>query len=120
MEIDAQRPGSRASGGASGRPILDCSFCGRTQKQVTKLIAGPSAYICDGCVALAGDVIASGEPAATPLATVVSIAADVADAACCFCGKPRPQVPGLAAAGQSRICTECLSLCREIIAEEPP
>ena len=38
--------------------ILQCSFCGKTQREVKKLIAGPTAYICDECVALCNDIIA--------------------------------------------------------------
>jgi len=37
--------------------ILKCSFCGKTQKQVKKLIAGPGIYICDECVELCNDII---------------------------------------------------------------
>ncbi|TAL18727.1 ATP-dependent Clp protease ATP-binding subunit ClpX [bacterium] len=37
---------------------LHCSFCGKSQRQVTKLIAGPSAYICDECINLCTDIIA--------------------------------------------------------------
>ncbi len=36
---------------------LNCSFCGKNQEDVTKLIAGPSVYICDECVALCNDII---------------------------------------------------------------
>jgi len=37
---------------------LRCSFCGKTQKEVRKLIAGPGVYICDECVTLCGEIIA--------------------------------------------------------------
>jgi ATP-dependent Clp protease ATP-binding subunit ClpX len=37
--------------------ILRCSFCGKTQKEVKKLIAGPGVYICDECVELCTDII---------------------------------------------------------------
>ena len=37
---------------------LRCSFCGKTQKEVRKLIAGPGVYICDECVGLCGEIIA--------------------------------------------------------------
>ena len=37
---------------------LRCSFCGKSQRQVKKLIAGPSAYICDECIALCADIVA--------------------------------------------------------------
>jgi len=38
--------------------ILHCSFCGKSQKEVRKLIAGPSVYICDECVSLCNEIIA--------------------------------------------------------------
>ena len=37
--------------GESG-DLLKCSFCGKSQKQVKKLIAGPGVYICDECIDL--------------------------------------------------------------------
>jgi ATP-dependent Clp protease ATP-binding subunit ClpX len=40
----------------SGR-ILYCSFCGKSQNEVKKLIAGPSVFVCDECVALCNDII---------------------------------------------------------------
>ena len=38
--------------------ILYCSFCGKSQHEVTKLIAGPTAFICNECVDLCNDIIA--------------------------------------------------------------
>ncbi|MHB1844099.1 MAG: ClpX C4-type zinc finger protein, partial [Deltaproteobacteria bacterium] len=37
---------------------LCCSFCGKSQKDVKKLIAGPTVYICDECIGLCNDIIA--------------------------------------------------------------
>jgi len=37
---------------------LNCSFCGKSQKEVKKLIAGPTVYICDECINLCNDIIA--------------------------------------------------------------
>src|SRR5687768_12764077 len=37
---------------------LTCSFCGKAQKEVKKLIAGPTVYICDECIGLCNDIIA--------------------------------------------------------------
>ncbi len=37
---------------------LQCSFCGKSQKEVKKLIAGPTVYICDECIELCNDIIA--------------------------------------------------------------
>ncbi len=64
-EVDRRRDDSNAS--------LSCSFCGKSQKEVKKLIAGPTVYICDECIGLCNDIIAEevdkDEPAAgsTPI-----------------------------------------------------
>ena len=36
---------------------LNCNFCGKSQKEVKKLIAGPGVYICDECIELCNDII---------------------------------------------------------------
>jgi len=41
-----------------GNDSLTCSFCGKSQSEVRKLIAGPMVYICDACVELCNDIIA--------------------------------------------------------------
>jgi len=40
-----------------GGDLLKCSFCGKSQKQVIKLIAGPGVYICDECISLCNEII---------------------------------------------------------------
>ena len=48
--------------------LLKCSFCGKTQKQVKKLIAGPGVYICDECIDLCNEIIREElEPPEVPL-----------------------------------------------------
>ena len=61
-------------GGGSERKLLYCSFCGKSQHEVRKLIAGPSVYICDECVELCIDIIreefedrAENQPVSLPL-----------------------------------------------------
>ncbi len=44
-------------GSGSDQKLLYCSFCGKSQHEVRKLIAGPSVYICDECVELCNDII---------------------------------------------------------------
>jgi ATP-dependent Clp protease ATP-binding subunit ClpX len=48
--------GKQAKGGDGDR-LLYCSFCGKSQHEVRKLIAGPSVFICDECVELCNDII---------------------------------------------------------------
>jgi ATP-dependent Clp protease ATP-binding subunit ClpX len=47
---------------------LTCSFCGKRQDQVEKLIAGPDVFICNDCVKLCADILTEDESAATKLA----------------------------------------------------
>ena len=42
---------------ADGADLLKCNFCGKSQKQVRKLIAGPGVYICDECIGLCNEII---------------------------------------------------------------
>ena len=49
----------------SSEKLLYCSFCGKSQHEVKKLIAGPSVFICDECIDLCNDII-HDEQAATP------------------------------------------------------
>lgn len=45
------------SGNEEGGKLLYCSFCGKSQHEVRKLIAGPSVFVCDECVELCNDII---------------------------------------------------------------
>ncbi len=45
------------SGGGDEKSVLYCSFCGKSQHEVRKLIAGPTVFICDECVELCMDII---------------------------------------------------------------
>ncbi|MCS6986831.1 MAG: ATP-dependent Clp protease ATP-binding subunit ClpX [Sphingomonadaceae bacterium] len=45
------------SNGGDGKNTLYCSFCGKSQHEVKKLIAGPTVFICDECVELCNDII---------------------------------------------------------------
>jgi hypothetical protein len=118
-----------ARGGRSRRGEMACSFCGKSQEEVRKLIAGPGVAICETCADKAGQVLETGKVAATLLSSIkpVPLAAKAAApgeptvvARCSFCGKGRHQVDGIAiAAGTTTagvtICTECVALCSEII-----
>ncbi|HCA89446.1 MAG TPA: ATP-dependent Clp protease ATP-binding subunit ClpX [Legionellales bacterium] len=56
------------SGKSDKDKVLYCSFCGKSQHEVKKLIAGPSVFVCDECVDLCNDIIReeSQEPGVTP------------------------------------------------------
>jgi ClpX C4-type zinc finger len=107
--------------------LLDCTFCGKQQNEVRKLIAGPGVYICDSCIDLAGTVVSSGQAARTESGAMIALPEGQARVRCAFCGKDRGQASGLAVmptvtvgrtSANAAICSECLMLCNEIITEE--
>ena len=126
--------GGTRSWGRGRNPWLDlaCTFCGRPQPKVRKLISVPGVYICEACVKLAEGVLSSGSAATTQLGLMLAVPEQDREARCRFCGKRRDQVAGLAAmsvetsgeeaarvrpkvSGLAAICPECLSFCDEII-----
>lgn len=131
------RGGTRDRGRNPGGELLACTFCGKPQNKVRKLIAGPGVFICNECIELATNVISSGRAARTELGPVDNVPQANKQERCSFCGKARDQVPRLAGiplgadsqlpggakvpgkpSGTATICSECLALCGEIIAEE--
>jgi hypothetical protein len=123
-------------------PQAACTFCGRDRTQAAKLIAGAHVYICDVCVGVARDVLNSRPlPGARFIPVLAAPGLEQPQCeprprmACSFCGKQLHQVDGLAASAappapappasgailtdRPAICTECLDLCDEIIAESP-
>ncbi|WIG58942.1 MAG: Aspartate carbamoyltransferase [Ktedonobacterales bacterium] len=104
-----------------------CSFCGKEQNEVQRLIAGPGGvYVCDECTHAFTEVLANAESAlALPAHTRVLTAADPYKekvgglVRCSFCGKSREQVNAMIAGpGGVHICNECVDLCLQIIEEE--
>ena len=93
---------------------LLCTFCGKNQNEVKKLIAGPGVNICGQCVDVCNKVLDGSPPSKLP-----EIAA-VVKGKCSFCGK----IPEQTASGQmlsgsgASICHECVDLCNEIVNEE--
>jgi hypothetical protein len=115
------------TGRNQNRDLLACTFCGKLQNEVRKLIAGPGVYICDGCVDLVLDVITSGRAGLTALGEVDSVPEEQSGVRCNFCGKDRVQVERVAimaevtverTSSSAAICSECIGLCGEIITEE--
>ncbi|MDH5204900.1 MAG: ATP-dependent Clp protease ATP-binding subunit ClpX, partial [Hylemonella sp.] len=51
--------------GTSSEKTLYCSFCGKSQHEVKKLIAGPSVFVCDECIELCNEIIRDELPAST-------------------------------------------------------
>jgi len=56
-KIDAAQPRADVPNSAGHGKLLCCSFCGKNQHEVRKLVAGPAVYICDECVDLCTDFV---------------------------------------------------------------
>jgi hypothetical protein len=56
-KIDAAEPRADVQKSAERGNLLYCSFCGKNQHEVRKLVAGPAVYICDECVDLCTDIV---------------------------------------------------------------
>jgi len=104
---------------------LQCSFCGKHQREVRKLIAGPTVYICEECIKLCNDIIAEKErrtdlaPHETASPPKKEEAAKTGQLLCCsFCGRSQREVKVLIAGPSVYICDECIGLCNDIIFEE--
>jgi ATP-dependent protease Clp ATPase subunit len=89
-----------------------CTFCGKDQNQVARLIAGSgSVYICDECIT---------RIAQNPESSDAIMGAEGSDQVrCSFCGKKPRQVKYVAQGSRGvKICNECIELCQQIIDEE--
>ena len=106
---------------------MECGFCGKSVREVRKLIAGPTVYICDECVKLCNDILAEEAERSEPAPEGSSRPTEQGKPqesgrrllCCSFCGKSQREVRKLIASELgSCICDECIGLCNDIIAEE--
>lgn len=89
-----------------------CTFCERPPSEVSRLIAGPDVFICDGCVTAAERTLAGGRGAATGgLATT----SGRGRARCSFCHRRESADRALAVGPASNVCARCVELCRQIL-----
>lgn len=86
-----------------------CSFCGKTQAQVMKLIAGSEGFICDGCVEVCNDVLAQEAAAArhTPAADPYSDAPADDPLPCLICGGTVPPTELITIPSRGAVCRAC-------------
>ena len=111
----AEKPGERPKVGA-------CSFCGKSQDEVRKLIAGPTVYICDECIDLCNDIIAEEVEQEAQLEGPASpVALLNAPTWCRVCQLPKSaeEVVAMSELGFF-VCRRCLDLIRAATDEPAP
>ncbi len=94
------------------RADLTCTWCGRPPSEVAKLIAGPNVFICDSCIKSAETAIARGSGPGPFLMR----AEGRVRGRCAFCAKRESEKRLLAPSPAGPVCSECLRICREILA----
>ena len=105
--------------------VVSCSFCGKNQDEVRKLIAGPDVYICDECVDLCNDIIAAEcerEAQQEAGVTAASASAPLVPASkCMVCGLPKEVTDLLLLPNAGFVCSSCADAIRSVAdAHLPP
>lgn len=91
---------------------ISCSFCGKTNGNVSTMVAGPSVYVCDQCIERYSQVITRIE---VPEVRDKSDAKREETVRCSFCGKMTGEVGKLIAGIGAFICGECTVICAQIV-----
>jgi hypothetical protein len=104
----------RSEGEAPSPPpwaTVSCSFCGKTEHEVRKIVAGPNVWICDECIGLCNDVIeqecereAAADPARTETLTQ--------SVACALCRLPEDASELILVADDRFVCRPCAEAVR--------
>ncbi len=96
---------------AQSEPELECSFCGKRQDEVARIIAGPKVYICDECVDLCNDIIAqdasSADERPVPQRPIVPSGLH-----CALCRFPVEVGAFVAVPDRGALCPACLDAIR--------
>jgi hypothetical protein len=99
--------------------LLRCSFCGRGQDAVSKLIAGPAVYICNECIDICNEIIADDQRIKTPPASHENSEPPkvmvVAVFECSFCKTPTPLTECVSIPERGKLCPACLDATRSVI-----
>lgn len=115
-----------ANGVVSKKPStqLRCSFCNKEHNDVRKLIAGPTANICDECVSVCAEIIADESRFAKPDGPMEGVdpsippARDsIATITCALCGLPMLVDEGLVIQNRGILCAGCVGEVEAAIAE---
>ncbi len=116
--------GRSARVGTDSTPALRCSFCGKAQGEVLKLIAGPQVFICDECVAVCADMVAREREAEEQAALVPperqprgSEQPSFLTVACALCATLTPAGDLLWVRERGMLCPGCVSEVEAAAAE---
>jgi NAD-dependent SIR2 family protein deacetylase len=93
------------------RPVLRCSFCNKSQRDVRLLIAGPNVYVCDDCVDICREIIAEKEEKIQP--------PDPGTLRCAICRSWSPADLVLVLGTGGNLCPACRGVVEEALTATP-
>ncbi len=96
-------------------PKLHCSFCGKSQDRVRKLIAGPAVHICDECVDLCNEILEREAEADSPPDRAAALHTI---ASCALCRLPKDVTELRMIAEKGVLCVECIDTVRSTAESE--
>ena len=109
------------------RVVLQCSFCSKQEGEVRKLIAGPSAFICDECIEVCKDIIAN-DTGELPPPTRERVEPNPVEERpvgghvipCALCETPTPFEDGILVLRRGLLCPGCVGEIEAALAEQRP
>jgi hypothetical protein len=107
----------------TNKTSVTCSFCGKHQDEVRKMVAGPTVYICDECIDLCNDIIAKEDSAeaSNPDLQPSIVGSPSVSVLCIVCHLPKPATEVLTVPEAGFVCHPCADAIRAVAeAELPP
>jgi hypothetical protein len=101
---------NRTETSSTNNKSLCCNFCGKTQDQVEKLIAGTGVFICEACLKECDELLKTESTASAKDQNETD--------KCSFCAKPRNKVKSLLKGPDTHICDECIELCHMLLDDD--
>src|SRR5262245_25299911 len=92
---------------------VECSFCGKKQDEVDKIVGGAQGHICDQCLAAFLSSFENGAMSADELSKELRAESEK----CLFCGKAREEVKAVFSKDDSSICIDCLKIYQEKLSD---
>jgi ATP-dependent protease Clp ATPase subunit len=104
-------------------PLLRCSFCNKSQRDVPKMVAGPRVSICSECVEICQDVFAEDRVLSAPDPEAVQRGEDLVSGKdamrCALCSAIRPLHHCVQVASRGWLCRPCVIAAAKALEEQP-
>jgi hypothetical protein len=97
---------------------LTCSFCGKSENEVRRLIAGPKVYICEECVELCNDILADEQYGGRKEKRKDITSLSTTGIACALCNFPIAPEEAVMVPDRGPLCSTCMSAVKAVIEQE--